>query len=328
MISAGTLVGGFLIIDALQGIEMLVNKKHKNNTHLFFIQTSKKNHCTSNKFLLSPLLLGIFWVGILLFMRRWPQIFFFILFVAMSLSLPSAAKRLTLGFHLAKMRLVLPHHPEWEISPNPDVFSILKQKFHFLGKGAQCYAFESEDKQFVLKLFRYNQPMQRDKVTQLFNGCKIAYDLLRDETGLLFIHLNPTPMDLPIVHFKDPIGRHFQLDMNGARFAIQKKAQPFRLTLEKAKASPEEMKNRIDEFLALLEARTAKGVFNSDPNLSRNFGFLENRAIEFDFGNYRAVANLDRKEEIKRYTSRLRRWLKKYAPEWVAYLDERIGSMR
>jgi hypothetical protein len=257
-------------------------------------------------------------------MRR---ILFFLLVVSSLLTLPAIAKRFTHGFRIAKMRLEFPHHPKWEIEPNAKVNEILKQPFHFLGKGAQCYVFESKDGHYVIKLFRYNQPYVAAKVIDLFNACKIAYDQLREETGLIYIHLNPTPMNLPILHCKDAIGRKYQFRLDETRFAVQKKAKSFRVALGEAKENPAEMQKRIDELVSLLQARTAKGVINTDRRLSRNFGYLDNRAIEFDFGNYRTSLDLDRKQEMTRYTNGLRGWLKRHAPEWVAYLDTQVEAL-
>jgi hypothetical protein len=244
------------------------------------------------------------------------------------LSLPAFAKRFTYGFRVAKMHLIFPHHAEWETEPNESVNEILQQPFHFIGKGAQCYVFESKDGLYVIKLFRYDQPRIDEKVIRLFDACKIAYDSLQEETGLVYIHLNPTPMGLPPLRCTDAIGRRYKFCLDKTRFAVQKKAKAFRETLEEAKQNPVEMKKRIDEFLALLQSRAAKGVINTDPQLSRNFGFLENRAIEFDFGSYRFSPEIDRKSEMKRYTNRLRGWLKGHASEWVAYLDSQMEEVQ
>jgi len=245
------------------------------------------------------------------------------------ISLPATVKRFTYGFRLAKMRLDFPYHPEWEIPPPPpELRAILQQPFYFIGKGAQSYVFEGEDGKYVVKLFRYDQPSLESKILLLFNACKMAYDFLRAETGLVYIHLNPTPMELPTLFCKDAIGRGYKFPLDHYRFAVQKKGKAFRAVLEEAKDHPLEMQKRLDQFIDLLQSRTAKGIFNSDPNLSRNFGFLETRAIEFDFGNYRHRADLDRISEMERYTSKLRLWLSRCAPEWVAYLDQRVEALQ
>lgn len=244
-----------------------------------------------------------------------------LLFCSAMLSLPSGAKRLTQGFRVAKMELNFPNRPEWEAASDIEIRPILEQKYKYMGKGAQCYVFESEDGLYVVKLFRYDRFPSVQKVAKLFDACKMAYTELREETGLIYIHLNLTSNNLPILKCKDPIGRKFRFALDRYRFVVQKRALPFRKALELAKAKGE-MKKRIDQFLQLLNARVVKEIRNSDPNLSRNFGFLEDRAVEFDFGNFYHSPGLNCAVERNRYALKLRHWLKKNAPEWVAYLDE------
>lgn len=258
-------------------------------------------------------------------MRRFLVLIFFAIPM---LLLPTLVKRFTYGFRVAKMQLDFPHRPEWDLPCAPGIRKILEQPFHFLGKGAQSYVFESEDGTSVVKLFRYDQPIIPAKVEALLSASKMAYEELREETGLIYIHLNETALDLPVLHCTDALGRKYRFPLDQYRFAVQKKAEKFRDTFQKAHASREEMRNRIDQFLSLLEKRVAKNIQNTDPSLSRNFGFLADRAIEFDFGNYCFCPTLNGSTEIRRYTSKLRRWLKKHDPEWVAYLDERVGALR
>src|SRR5690349_15990834 len=123
-------------------------------------------------------------------MRR---LLLFILFVSLMLSLPGLARKLTHGFRIGKLHLDFPYQPQWEIACDPAIERILRQPFTFLGKGSQSYVFESQDGQTVVKLFRFDRP----DAIQLFDACKLAYDSLRDETGLLYIHLNITHMHLP-----------------------------------------------------------------------------------------------------------------------------------
>jgi hypothetical protein len=249
------------------------------------------------------------------------RLLFFLCFVLGVLTLPTLAKRATQGFRIAKMQIQFPYHPEWQTPIQAEVIPILEQRFHYLGKGAQSYVFESADQKYVIKLFRYDHPQSEEKITLLMNACKMAYDRMREETGLVYIHLNPTKKALPVLHCKDALGRSYRLSLDNYRFALQKKASDFRKTLLEAKGDPKQMKERIDAFLQLLQVRTQRGIVNTDPNLSRNFGFLGDRAIELDFGNYRDCPTLNQKAEMERHAHRLRRWLKKNAPEWVAYLD-------
>lgn len=238
----------------------------------------------------------------------------FLFFLALTLSIPFGAKKCTQGFRLAKLQLDFPSEPRWDFELDPNVKSILDQPYHFLGKGAQSYVFESKDGKYVVKLFRFDRKKDPQKIACVFEACKLAYENLREETGLIYIHLNPTPEMLPLFEATDPLGRSIKIPLDPLRFAVQKKAESFEKIFLEAKGDPIAMQKRIDQLRLLLQTRVAKGIWNKDPNLSRNFGFLEDRAIEFDFGNYRQNPSLDQKKEITRFSKKLDHWLKKNIP--------------
>ena len=89
------------------------------------------------------------------------------------------------------------------------------------------------------------------------------------------------------------------------------------------------MEDHLDAIISLLEKRSLKGISNADRNLFRNFGFINEKAVEIDFGNYNYSKDLclpaKRKEEISRFLSSLRTWLQGNAPEWVFYLDQQTN---
>lgn len=261
---------------------------------------------------------------------------------AAALLFPVGFKRFTKGFKLAKTHLGIPYNPNWEresILSNEELVQLLEQPFSYLGKGSQCYVFESSDRQFVIKLFRFDQrgfPLLKrtkrngrsleKKIERFSTASLLAFDYAREETGLIYLHLNLTQIRLPLLNAKGPLGQNLKLPLDRFHFAVQRRVDPFRRSLLYASycQNKEEMRARIDSFVRLLERRTEKGIANSDPNLSRNFGFLGKRAVELDFGNYMRLSG-SRIGEIKRYTNRLRSWLSKNAPEWVSYLDERVS---
>lgn len=269
-----------------------------------------------------------------MFVKKFFFLFFFSAFV---LLIPTSLKRVTCGFKLAKLRLDVPFRVDWETTPHLSMHQlhhILNQPFTYLDKGAQCYVFKSEDEQYVIKLFRYDQPQFfkkkvktsfKEKIENLFVASRLAYLLAPEETGLVHLHLNLTKNECPILHAKGPIGQSLHLPLDRYRFAVQKKVDPFRERLFKASRSSDkqEMNRLIDSFIDTLQSRIQKGIRNSDPTLSRNFGFIKEKAVEIDFGNYFLYSSSAEKE-MHRYTNRLRRWLKHNAPEWVSYLDERV----
>lgn len=254
--------------------------------------------------------------------------------------MPVAFKRFTCGFKIAKLRLEVPFQPDWAVPSvvsKEEIDSILSQPYSYLDRGAQCYVFGSEDEKYVIKLFRFDRtlvhkkrekkPAFLQKIDHVFSACVLAYEVAREETGLVFLHLNLTNGQLPVLYAKGPIGQLLKIPLDEYRFAIQKRVRPFGSALLTAYHSSDEneMKRLIDSFVALIASRSAKGIRNTDPSVSRNFGFLGDRAIEIDFGNY-TKNGVSQEWEIARYTHRLRSWLSDNAPEWVTYLDERIAN--
>lgn len=247
--------------------------------------------------------------------------------------LPVALKRWTCGFKLSKMRLDMPFREDWEITKrlsDEEIASILAQPFTYLDRGAQCYVFASQDQKYVIKLFRYDAALfgKRkgktfyEKVEHMFNASLLAYQLAPIETGLLYLHLNLTDTKLPVLNAVGPTFQKLRLPLDRYRFAIQKMAKPFRESLLEAYQSkdPESMKRRIDSFVAVIRSRAEKGIRNTDPAVSRNFGYFGDQAVEIDFGNY-SHSCVSKDWEVARYSHKLRSWLSENAPEWVPYLD-------
>src|SRR5262249_60872628 len=113
----------------------------------------------------------------------------------------------------------MPHHKEWEIpalqnDEKQKLNAILSQKFSYIGKGAQSYAFSSADNQYVLKFFKFKHltphwfvelfppfpPFSTYRETQavrkqrklmgVFEGYHLAYEVHKQPSGLIYAHLN------------------------------------------------------------------------------------------------------------------------------------------
>lgn len=269
------------------------------------------------------------------------------------LSAPVGLKRLSGGFRLEKIKLDFPYHPEWESPLDPKIRDILSQRFNYLNRGSQSYVFISEDGKYVIKFFRFDLrpafvksffnslfPSKKKKVdfntkvNHLFEACKMANDRAAFETGIVYLHINQTALDLPVLFCKDALRRKYHIPLDRYRFVVQKKVETFTEAFEKARQekNPFAMPNWIDSILELVLARSKKGLHNSDPNLSRNLGFFEGRAVEIDFGNYCNCLDLcqpeQRMKEIGRFYKPLRHWLQEHAPEWIGYLDDRMDQIK
>ena len=166
--------------------------------------------------------------------------------------------RQTEGFQLAKISSPLPISQEWQLPAASQqqidsLKALFSQPFSYLDSGGQCYAFLSGDKKIVLKLFKlhhlYQYPfslsnfslgifdrwriqfllLQKQKLDKVFSSSKIAYTELKNETGLLFVNLNPSKQfeDLQLTLI-DNIGIAHHLDMSAVPFVLQERADnPF-----------------------------------------------------------------------------------------------------
>lgn len=268
---------------------------------------------------------------------------FLLLALSSLLFLPCLIKK---NFKPPPTYLPLAAHPQWDNAPSEEVLSILSQPFTYLARGNQATVFESRDGKYVLKLFRYRRPRfpishaikswcakrhrktpKADLFTKMektLSAAHLALTEARPFTQVVYCHLNPTKNQLPTVPFHAQ--RTFHLPLDRYRFAIQKKVIPFKPALLAAKDNPEKIHRLIDSFIRLIHQRAAAGISNSDPNLSPNFGFLGEEAVEIDFGNYRKCSDpKESQAEIDRYLDRLEEWLSKNAPEYKLHINSSIS---
>jgi hypothetical protein len=287
----------------------------------------------------------------------------------------------TKGFCLQKIIADdLPHHPQWEIDPLPEVqmeqiAQILQQPFRLIGSGSECFAFMSEDEQTVIKFFKvgfarpiyYNRGLLAEdhsalagtlsnhpltqvrwpgfldrcrqrvlgirefRLTRTFSSCKLAYDRLKEETGVFYLHLNPTHTFNQELTLVDKNGIAYQVPIDSAKFLLQQKAEPLekhfkRLIQEKRY---EDAKQSIDSLFGLIISRCKKGFFDRD-FINRNLGYIGNQAIEIDLGSFIPDPNMANpmvyKKELYFATLELREWLEKNGPELLSYFDEQLDQ--
>jgi hypothetical protein len=235
---------------------------------------------------------------------------------------------------------------------------ILDQPFYYLGKGYQCFAFESADKCYVIKFCRHSRlrnsymydhiPLPQfldkkrkltsqkktDKLLRHFSSYKFAYENLKEEAALVFMHLNKSSNLSKTLTLFDKIGRKFTLDMDHVEFFIQKKVNPFYPTLQQmiAQGDLQAVRSIIDDLMQLLIKRSHLGMFDKDAKLDRNFGILDGRVHQIDIGSYRPImqemTNDFLYDDIKATTSTLKKWLQEQDPSLCDYLDQKVNELQ
>lgn len=226
--------------------------------------------------------------------------------------------------------------------------SVLDQPFSYLGHGTQSYVLVSQDGQYVLKFFRKDRAshpllplrsflpsfvrMRLEKTLQkremrrlkTFTSYQIAFEKLREETGLLGFY--PSRNRSQILNFTDKIGVVHHLSLSGIPFLLQRRADPFYPTLLDwiHKGELDCAKRSLSELIKLLRSRCDKGVFDKDPDLKTNFGWIDGHPIQIDVGRFsldemRRNPNVYRNDLI-RITDRLCIWLEEQCPELASHL--------
>jgi hypothetical protein len=173
--------------------------------------------------------------------------------------------------------------------------------------------------------------MREYRIQRTINSIKLAYDALKEETGLIYLHLNSTSHLHKTLTIYDACRIPHQVDLDQAKFFLQKKATPLheRFLELKAKGAHEEAKKSIDSVIAMILSRCKKGFADRDI-VDRNFGLIQTRAIEIDSGSFLKNPEMENpwayKQELFYATLELKLWLKKHYPEMAVFLEDRVNE--
>ena len=195
------------------------------------------------------------------------------------------------GFSLDKVRSPFEKSSKWAIGnlsafEKEEIQDILSQGFNYLGSGAQCYAFLSSDGKYVIKFFRMKHLIPKkwlkliplpglDKYRfskidkrmlrhqELFASYKMAYDELKEEAGLVYIHLNKSK-DLRIrVKLYDRMRNCYVANLDEYEFVLQKKTQLVhnRITALMQRGKREEALESMHKLLRQVVVQCKKGFY-------------------------------------------------------------------
>lgn len=215
--------------------------------------------------------------------------------------------------------------------PEPRNTFIWPKKFRYLNRGAQVFAFESEDGNYVLKFFNRNQlrlsrflsdkelRRRKEKIRIYPESYRLAFQMLPDETGILALHQGKASQQYPVVEVTDKASRTFQIDLNLFPFVLQKKGTGRLLD-----------RPSIDQFLAFHAKRIGYCIADGDRDIKRNYSWIGDNLLYIDPARFFYEERLKDPErralEWWRATYRLREWLVKHAPEQVNDFDAKIQT--
>lgn len=268
--------------------------------------------------------------------------------------------KVTDDFRISNMTYEMAHNLDWEIPEissveKDDLNKILDQKFHYLGKGAQSYVFTSDDGLYVLKFFKFKHlkpspflnslPMippfanyvtkevkRKDrKLKGVFSAYRLAYEIHKQGSGLVFIHLNKTNnlINKTVTVF-DKIGRSHEIDLDQTVFLLQKKGETLRTVMTDLlnRKDLKEAKLRVRQIFDLYVSEYQKGAYDHDHGIMHNTGFVGSEPLHLDVGKFTRDDKISQKEIYKDDLIIIYRkidlWMKNNYPD---YKDELVKDM-
>lgn len=266
---------------------------------------------------------------------------------------------LTGGFTLSNISSSLSYDERWKthvLTPQEkaQIDQALDQEFTYLGKGCQAYVFQSRDGKYVLKFFKYQRfrpqewvevfafiPAVKDyqakkavqkkaKLDNVFRSWKIAFEDLKNETGIVYVHLNKTDELKKNLTIRDKIGQQHTLDLDQMEFLLQRKANMLCPTIDVLVKTEgqESAKKLLDRLMAMLLSEYARGLADNDHALMQNTGVLEGFPIHIDVGQFiRNDVVKDSavyKRELYDKTYKFHLWLKERHPDLALYLQGKL----
>lgn len=227
---------------------------------------------------------------------------------------------------------------------------ILDQPFTYLARGKQSFVFLSQDGKTVLKLLNnhYQKRIQWLKILPQFTwqsqrlayfqrkmqmtsqSYQLSFSDLREETGLLYLHLNATRQLQKKVTVIDKLGIAHEIDLDTTGFILQKRAtlaySQFEEWLKNGDLSS--AKQGITSLMTLLNNRLTKELSDRDPLIRTNIGFIEDKAVFLDLGpfskNVQPKPPQQARAEIRKITQSLHSWLVEREPGLALFLEEEL----
>ena len=240
-----------------------------------------------------------------------------------------------------------PYNPSFETAfpHSPEIEEALSQRYTYFGRGGQAFAFFSDDGKYVVKFFkqrlfrpswllnhiplpkvlhhyRFKRNWKRnDKRARDFFSYKVSAEDLKDETGVLYSHLNRTTHLKKTLLITDRLGIQHPIALDNFDFIIQRRAERVydRIDRLMQMGNREKAKEALLQVFSLISTRAKKGYRDRDPNIRTNCGFIGDKAIKIDVGRF--VKNEEMKtpekhnEELLRIVAPFETWIEIHYPE-------------
>lgn len=266
------------------------------------------------------------------------------------------------GFSPSAFTAPLVYDTALSIEPLPmdkrvEIQEILNQPFRYFAKGTQSYVLISEDGKYVLKFFKQKHlkppilaqigtylplaskhanriiEQRKEKQARLLHACKLGYDCMVNDSGIVYLHFNPTNYLQDKLIIYDKIGTIHTINPNEVGFYLQLKGTPLRKYFIQFRNSEdlEGAKKALSELFHYLVDRSHRGILDRDPNFGNNLGFFGDRPGNLDVGAVELDVLIKNPVEYKRrivdHMSSFHRWLMFEYPELVSSYERELAQL-
>ncbi len=273
---------------------------------------------------------------------------------------------LTDDFRMGNISYDMPYEKEWEVaalssSEEQKLETILNQPYTYMSKGSQTYVFLSADGRYVLKFFKFKhlrpalfvewlppfgpfkeyQEKQRSrkkrKLFGIYSSYKLAYEVNKEDSGLVFVQLNHFGNKSRQVTLFDKLGIKHEVNLEHIPFVLQKRGKVFRDVLDELlqKGDVETAEKRIGQVFDMYVREYRKGIFDHDRGIMYNLGFVDDVPLHLDVGKLmvnEAISEPDvAKQDLASMGTKIKEWVQRYYPKEYdrlsRYIDNKIKSI-
>lgn len=223
--------------------------------------------------------------------------------------------------------------------------AVVEQPYTYLGKGAQCFAFISQDGQYVVKFFKskHYQPtllarlasplpfltdylqekrnLKKQQLAAIFSGYLLAYEYLGADSGILYLHLNGGEEFQRDLLVRDGFGSRWAVPLDPTIFVLQRYSEPLASVLDGALKNDDKIlaHRRLKQVVDMYLRGYAQGIYDRDHAVTRNIGFAGEQPIHLDVGHLTLAKDSELsffKNDLLKVFRRINTWLKENYPQY------------
>jgi hypothetical protein len=180
-----------------------------------------------------------------------------------------------------------------------------------------------------IKIKKYNLA----RYAYFMNNYKTSFENLKEETGVLLVHINRTDNLKKTITLIDKTKNRYRVCLDQVTFILQRRADLIYPTLEQyvARQEIEKAQETISHIMELIVHSCQKGYVNNDPVLKRNYGLLCSGAIYIDIGDLVHNEEIEKPENtiahVRSITQDLRSWIVQRQPQLLDHYEDELNRL-